>query len=385
MKLRNLMYATMIACAFASCSKDEVVEPGNGPEAGTGDFTISVLTKDTKLTKANVNSSTKELTIKDFVVHVYRVESDGSKTWVGKASTSNNFVSKTAEATEYTKLTVEGLPLNATYVCYGYANLGDKAPKSDNVDYATTAVVEMDETNGFAEDYLPMVGFSESKVFSATGTEYTVDLVRTVSRVDIVGLNLDVDATGATFGADEATFKLTGLSINGVTSSVKSDNGAITPAPGTWGWFASSETTWNNTVGEKDFFHDVFDGVTVTNVKGNEATPIKWNTTVSASDAAPAASYYILPNPSATEVKVALEGLFSYKRGTESTAPLASVYPVVVAKDGMTEADKGSVENNKLYRISITVAGPGSYGRGSMVIAATVSPYELKTQTVVVQ
>lgn len=36
MKLRNLMYATMIACAFASCSKDDVVDNGGGNEtAGT--------------------------------------------------------------------------------------------------------------------------------------------------------------------------------------------------------------------------------------------------------------------------------------------------------------------------------------------------------------
>lgn len=30
MKLRNLMYATMIACAFASCSNDDVPTPDNG-------------------------------------------------------------------------------------------------------------------------------------------------------------------------------------------------------------------------------------------------------------------------------------------------------------------------------------------------------------------
>ena len=34
MKLRNLMYATMIACAFASCSNDDVPTPDNGnPDA----------------------------------------------------------------------------------------------------------------------------------------------------------------------------------------------------------------------------------------------------------------------------------------------------------------------------------------------------------------
>ena len=43
MKLRNLMYATMIACAFASCSKDDVIDNGPDPVAkGDSAFTIVV-------------------------------------------------------------------------------------------------------------------------------------------------------------------------------------------------------------------------------------------------------------------------------------------------------------------------------------------------------
>ena len=34
MKLRNLLYATMIACAFASCSKDDVIDPDDGGNGG---------------------------------------------------------------------------------------------------------------------------------------------------------------------------------------------------------------------------------------------------------------------------------------------------------------------------------------------------------------
>ena len=47
MKLRNLMYATMIACAFASCSNDDVIE--NGPDAkGDASLTIDLGVKSTK-------------------------------------------------------------------------------------------------------------------------------------------------------------------------------------------------------------------------------------------------------------------------------------------------------------------------------------------------
>ena len=46
MKLRNLMYATMIACAFASCSNDDVPTPDNGnPDAQGGTSLTVSLTK----------------------------------------------------------------------------------------------------------------------------------------------------------------------------------------------------------------------------------------------------------------------------------------------------------------------------------------------------
>ena len=46
MKLRNLMYATMIACAFASCSNDDVPTPDNGNPDAEGGTSLTV-----KLTK----------------------------------------------------------------------------------------------------------------------------------------------------------------------------------------------------------------------------------------------------------------------------------------------------------------------------------------------
>ena len=381
MKLRNFMYATMIACAFASCSKDDVPTP----DQATGSFTISVAAKG-KVTKAATNQSNDELTINNLTVHVYRVEANDAKTWVTKVSTNEDFVSKTEAATGYTKLTVENLPLNATYVCYGYANLGDAAPSGDNVEFGAAAVVAMDGDAGFVATNLPMVGESESKALSATGTEYTINLIRTVSRVDIVGLDLDVDANGATFGASKASFKLSDISINGVTSKVKSDL-TVESTAATWGWLAGD--AWNNAVTGKTFFRKTFSGNEVTNkTTDTEATAITWgDAETKASEENPAASFYILPKPGTTSVKVALEGLFGYTKDGQATIPLASTYPVVVAKDGMTAdaLDDGTIENNKLYRISITVAGPGSYGRGSMIIAASVSDYELRSQVVVVE
>lgn len=42
MKLRNLMYATMIACAFASCSNDDVPTPDNGNPDAQGGTSLTV-------------------------------------------------------------------------------------------------------------------------------------------------------------------------------------------------------------------------------------------------------------------------------------------------------------------------------------------------------
>lgn len=57
MKLRNLMYATMIACAFASCSKDE--DGVDVPVVGAGDAELVVQVKTPALTKADVPADQK--------------------------------------------------------------------------------------------------------------------------------------------------------------------------------------------------------------------------------------------------------------------------------------------------------------------------------------
>lgn len=52
MKLRNLMYATMIACAFASCSNDDVPTPDNGNPDAQGGTSLTVKFDEAAATKA---------------------------------------------------------------------------------------------------------------------------------------------------------------------------------------------------------------------------------------------------------------------------------------------------------------------------------------------
>lgn len=62
MKLRNLMYATMIACAFASCSKDDVPEQGAGNN-GDANATLSLKIAAPIATKAATDADIKGLCV----------------------------------------------------------------------------------------------------------------------------------------------------------------------------------------------------------------------------------------------------------------------------------------------------------------------------------
>ena len=53
MKLRNLMYATMIACAFASCSNDDVVPAPDQGGVNNDGTTLSLQIEAPALTKAD--------------------------------------------------------------------------------------------------------------------------------------------------------------------------------------------------------------------------------------------------------------------------------------------------------------------------------------------
>ena len=59
MKLRNLMYATMIACAFASCSNDDVPTPDQGGANAEGTVLSVKFDAPLKRSKRNVQDHGK--------------------------------------------------------------------------------------------------------------------------------------------------------------------------------------------------------------------------------------------------------------------------------------------------------------------------------------
>gem|GEM_PF-293928 len=68
MKLRNLMYATMIACAFASCSKDDEVINGGETAKGTASLDVKYSVPQTK----SIGTADDEDAVSDVVVYVFQ-------------------------------------------------------------------------------------------------------------------------------------------------------------------------------------------------------------------------------------------------------------------------------------------------------------------------
>lgn len=388
MKLRNLMYATMIACAFASCSKDDVIEGGQEPAKGDASFSVSVEVQNAKASKALGSAITGENKINTLAVFVYNEAKTQiiAQDWLDGGETTCTFTGLTAGQNVYV---------------YAYANLASApAPTS----YGQGFTVSTPE-NGFSSTYLPMAGESTSTPLTVAGPNVaTVTLVRSVARVDVIKLDLDVTKsteykTGGLFDpADfrQAIFNTKGFSVNGVPSTALT-TGAADNCSLFIGGLAQKE--WGNsddaTAGDKSFLKDyTFTGV-------EEAEALAHSTQTGDGETDPDAtiiyaggteykalvSYYVLPNKEGV-VNLVLEGEFGYTVGNKAVQPAQSFYPIAIAKDGTVDGDgSGILEKNKLYRVSITVAGYGKSGgnKADLLVETEVSDYVPSTQKVVVE
>lgn len=88
MKLRNLLYATMIACAFASCSKDEATDPDNGGNGNTNGKTMLQVNPNVIETKATAAGNT---------FRVYVINASGNIVADGPAKEAFELTSSDAE------------------------------------------------------------------------------------------------------------------------------------------------------------------------------------------------------------------------------------------------------------------------------------------------
>lgn len=390
MKLRNLLFGTMIACAFVACSNDDdpTPTPNPEPEAGTVDLDISVETKDATASKAGDIQSGDEKKINTLAIFVFDID---TKKQLAKA-----WIDNTEEGTPKTSAHFAGLPAGAKVRCAAYANIAED--ETGNVEAIEDALAVSIPAGGFLPNALPMAGFTpEEKTLtlkSGEPNEVTVSLERTVSRVDVVSLVFDITKNSKYNEKykdfSEALFDVDGFSINGVSSSAKT-NKADTECKAFWGGLASGE--FGNTA-HKDFylkdvsgFQEQLKGGGTHFVQGNETSV----TLFEKNEKVPLVSFYVLPNQSDKLTQLVLKGKFGYTMENETVLQSTSYYPVVIARDntGSPLESDGVIESNKVYRISITVAGPGKdidgKGKPELTVNTEVADYTPIEQNVVVE
>ena len=192
MKLRNLMYATMIACAFASCSNDDVIE--NGPDAkGDASLTIDL---GVKSTKADIAAGT-ETAVND--INIFLLEQE--------TGTVINRVYLTSEIkSEYT-YTFDNLEVGQQLYCVGFANFGEEMTT-----VPTNKVINV--TANIEGTNLPMHGLSTDVTIAAGENNTILTLVRDLARVELVGLTLDLLQQGNENAFTAGTFKFDFISAS---------------------------------------------------------------------------------------------------------------------------------------------------------------------------
>lgn len=140
MKLRNLLYATMIACAFASCSNDDdPIDNGGGNETPNAEAALEVKVATPALTKADdvTDKTISSLAVLVFDVKTGRLESKGVDK-AGKAGASSVIAEKiTAGAKRVLVLANVGSKVS------GYT-----AGLTGGVEYSTV----LNDTKDFAEE-----------------------------------------------------------------------------------------------------------------------------------------------------------------------------------------------------------------------------------------
>lgn len=365
MKLRNLMYATMIACAFASCSKDDVIDNGPDPVA-KGDAALTIVVNAEKVgTKAVKPEGVTDITlanetdIKSLTLVVF----NSTGAYLGHGTSKDN------------EVVVEGLvPQSIKFMVFANMDIANISNlTSENI---FTQALPLNAEKGFVvAEGLPMASKLVSDITLVSGNNYygydedemtdaatngkfsigqPLPLYRNVARVDLEAVKLDMAKSDYVSGT--ATFQYTGVSIKDAadkaytSGAIDATAGHVNPVGETYAFYKNvvSETLAKKT--------QVFSSI-------SEAVEVN----------AEKAYYYVLANTQSgegsTPTELVVTGKFSLtnakKAGSDNTYTLAereSSYPIVIGVTGMTKSV--DIEKNKVYQITLLVAGPGKTDGG---------------------
>lgn len=254
MKLRTLLFGTMIACAFAACSNedDPIPNVNPAPEAGTAaaSLTVSVKNSVRKVTKAGDSEgmqTANEAKINTLLVALY----DNA---TGTLVATSSDIATEDETADNDEVKFEGLKEGMSLRAIAFANMEEISLTGTTTTSFTSPVITI-PTAGFSDDNLPMSSGLSAAFTLAKGRNYygynkegatsLVDdplyLVRNVARVDLTGLSLDMTkATKDKYISGTATITPECVFImHARTKSKAADLGLA----GAW-WNKLSETIW---------------------------------------------------------------------------------------------------------------------------------------------
>lgn len=357
MKLRNLMYATMIACAFASCSKDDVTTPGGkGTDAGLGDAKMSVaiaLADPSTKAESDGNALTGETQINNVQVGIYQ-----NGVLIADAAKEN----ADGNSIEFT-----GLPANVDLVCIVLANI----PSSD-VAVASISPGSLDKTlsvktAGFSSSALPMYAKSTPFVLNpGDNATKNVKVFRNVARIQVSGIILDMAHNLSPYQKGNASFALKSISVNDVAEKALV-TGDYLEAGNTYvhGFAGYRPGTASFGYYFKDGFAAPNFTLTQSFDKAQSTEPVSMTGLGTAK--APVNYFYVFANES-TDNQTVLTIAGEYTLTGAETADHTSVpditegtisyYPVTIGLSGV-EGGTAKVAKNMVYDIALTIAGPG--------------------------
>ena len=399
MKLRNLLFVTMIACAFVACSNDD--DPTPTPEAkGEASLVVSVKNGVSGITKA-VTQTANEKNIQSLKIVLYNAT---TKAFLAESSTiapDDKDDQITNNEIKFTGLNLAGTSVQILAVAN--VNTSFANTTSDNIGVLVT------DATGFTEDNLPMSSGLTAAVTLVEGNNYygyssvpegstslsstPLPLIRNVARVDLTDLSIDMDAaTKEKYVSGTAKFEITSAFIlNGRTKTKVADAGS---------WWNQTNVVWGNIAATyadaatdyisgfdnsfKNFIGTKIDAYSKNITDNSEKTyTIGSSSALTVSLEGNPIQFYVFENPQekaartfesdpVTSGKFATElvikGSFSLadakKAGSDNIYAVEksdAYWPLVIAVDGTVTPDTymNAIHRNVVYQVSATLAGKG--------------------------
>lgn len=404
MKLKNFMFATMIACAFASCSEDDVPTPGTEPVV-EADATLSLQVLGSVDTKSNPFSGVTDSTITSLTAYVFRIGANGGYVFE---------TSQPAKSDEISGKKVEKIPVaagmkkvivlaNATAanLTVGTSTLADLCDQ--NLTYSTAKANGLSMNSAVYDLYVKAgnencLGYGANKpsgAIDATQGESSttpvatspIYLYRNVAKVMLSSVAIKTDAgakyPNAALQIDSVYIlharKHSKIAYNNTTSGQGWGPTAVTVtgvANYLNGVSGESYLKWANFMTGKDKVKDYF--TTAANYEAGAIASlgdaVSGFTATKTKPVSKVDSFYVYENPAVQggdTTLLVVVGKFYPDGNTNATNVDYSYYTIGVGTDGLNangvakpagakvDRDVAGVLRNLEYKISLTVNGPG--------------------------